>query len=310
TITITNGTCPGTITTNVVLGSGIIADSSLGSTPCITVGADGLTIDLSTYTLDLSGAGSAAVAIENSTHNNTTITGSGGTIITDYPSPSTTSAIDIQGGTGISINNVTLQNDPVSGAACAQFNRTTTNGGTGISINSVTGASLSGNSVYCYQYGIFVLNSTIPSKGTGSISGNYLEADSYDMLNGTSGVYSGGLVLNNSSGWTVSGNTIEFDGGYDKNSTCLYDATTGVMSCAFGLQVINSSSANNVSNNTVNSNFGGGIYADSTTSNNKFVGDTALNNAIFDIFDAGSRNGWHKDTCLTSGGNLGSHTCH
>jgi parallel beta-helix repeat protein len=308
TTTTTINDCQATpITTNVVLGNNIIASSGWTG-PCITVGADGLTIDLSTFTLDVSQTGSPTVAIENGTHNNTTITSSGGTIITNFPYGSTASAIDSQGGINLSITSVTLENEP-GNTPCALTFRTTTNGGTGISISSMTGASISANTVYCYQTGIFVQNSAIPRKGTGNISGNNLHDNSYDMKQGTAGVNSAGLILNNSSGWTVSGNTIDYNGSYDANSGCTYDATTNVMSCAFALQVVNSSSGNDVSNNTVNNNFGGGIYADATTSSNKFVGNTVLNNTVPDIFDEGSHNGWHKNVCTSAGGNLGPNAC-
>ncbi len=295
------------ITNSVVLGNDIIAPSGW-SGPCITIGQDGLTVDLSTFTLDVSATGSPTVAIENGSHNNTTITSSGGTIDTNFSPGSTASAIDSQGGVGLAINNVTLQNEP-GGTACAQNARTTSNGGTGISINGATGANISGNFVYCYQTGISVQNSSIPRKGTGAISGNFLEQDSYDLSQGTSGLNSAGMVLGNSSGWTVSGNTIEYDGSFDKSNSCTYDATTLTMSCQYALQVLNASTGNDVSTNTVSDNFGGGIYADSTTSGNKFLSNTVQNNTVPDIYDAGSHNAWRKNICSSAGGNLSSRAC-
>ena len=123
--------------------------------------------------------------------------------------------------------------------------------------------------------------------------------------------YSAGLVLSNSSGWSVSGNTITLNGSTDPNANCV-SSPPSLITCAFGLQVINASSSNSISSNIVNSNFVGGIYTGPDTSGNVVSGNTAEGNGLFDIFDDAPKgsNKWRKNTCMTSGGSLGNHVCH
>jgi parallel beta-helix repeat protein len=301
--------CPGNITANYSL-SGNLTATTADPNPCITVGADNVTVNLAGFTLNVSAQGDAAVAIETGISNNATIVGGGGTIITAYSSGAATAAIDSKGGSNVTVTGVTLANEP-GATLCSTNARTNTNWGTGISLNAVTGGNLSANIVSCYQTGISVQNSSIPRRGTGTISGNDLEGNTFDMFgSGQGGVYSAGLVLTNSSGWTVDGNTIDYNGSEDTNQGCTSNGTT-VISCAFGLQIINGSSSNSITNNTVNTNFIGGIYTGPATSKNSIIGNTATNNGLYDLYDdsPGHGNAWRKNTCYTAGGSVSPQKC-
>lgn len=305
------GACPGVITANFTLSQNITAASG-GQNPCIILGADNLTVNLGAYTIDVSNLGDSGVAISTGTTSNTTIVGNGGKIVTAYTDSGAvgTSAIEATGGTNLTITGVKVVNEP-GGAPCTQ-GRTDENWGTGIKLDTVTGATVSGNSVSCFQTGISVQNSAIPRQGTGSISGNTLLYNIYDMNAAQqSGVYSAGLVLSNSSGWSVSGNTIEYNGSDDKNATCV-SSPPAEISCSFGLQILLNSNNNSIQSNTVNSNYVGGIYTDPTTSKNTISGNTAQVNGIYDLYDdaPAHSNSWHHNTCNTVGGSLSSHTCH
>lgn len=299
--------CPGTITSDLILTGNITAAAG-GQNPCIVIGASGLTVNLAGYTIDVSAMGNTGVAISNGTNSNTTIVGNGGNIITDYTTSSaaSTGAIESTGGTNLTVTNVAFLNEP-NGSQCGDT-RTDTNWGNGISLDAVGGATVSGNSITCFQNGISVANSSIPRKGVGSITGNTLTYNNFDMQS-QNGVYSSGLVLSNSSGWTVSGNTIEYNGSYDPNDTCQSNVPN-LISCAFGLQIIQNSSGNTIESNTVNNNYVGGIYTGPTTSKNVIKDNTVLNN-LFDLWDdaPAHSNRWTKNTCTSVGGTLSSRDC-
>lgn len=303
--------CPGEITANFTLTQDVTALAG-GQNPCIIVGADNLTVNLGNYTINVSNLGDTGVAIATGTTSNTTIVGNGGQIVTDYADSGAagTSAIEASGGTNLTITGVKLVNEP-NGSPCTQ-GRTDENWGAGVTIDTVTGATVSGNTVSCFQTAISVQNSAIPRQGNGSISGNTLTDNIYDMNTAQqSGVYSAGLVLSNSSGWSVTGNTIEYNGSDDKNATCVSSPPSEI-SCSFGLQVLNNSNGNSIQSNTVNSNYVGGIYTGPTTSKNTIAGNTALVNGIYDLYDdaPAHSNSWHHNTCNTVGGSLSAHTCH
>lgn len=299
------------ITTSVTLGGDLVATAT-DTSPCISVGADGLTVNLAGHKLDISALGDGAVAIETGTSSNTTIVGNGGTIITDYTSSG--SAIDSTGGTNLTVTGpMSIFNETTPGQLCA-YQDGDKYYGTGISFNGVTGGSIGMITVSCYQNGISVQNSNIPTNGSGSISGNTLTYNTYSMYGGTSEVYSAGLVLSNSSGWSVSGNNIYYDGSRSPNGICTSpSSTTGVNTCAFGLQIINGSSSNSLTGNTVDSNFSGGIYTGPDTTGNSIISNIAQTNGQWDLWDdapAHHANTWHRNTCGTAGGTLNPHSCH
>jgi hypothetical protein len=287
---------------------GITASTS----PCLIVASDNVTINLSGQALDMTTLGDIAVAISvgdgTTSYVNTTI--SNGTISTAYTSSlATGAAIEINGGSGLSISGVTVQNLPNSGTACAQTSNLDQNYGTGISISGVTGGTIGPNKVTCYQTGLSVANSSVAKGASGTISGNTLEWNTYYMGGGNQ-VASGGLVLSNSSGWTVSNNTIEFNGSADPNGTCLTSGT--VLTCMAGLQVINGSSGNSISpNNSASSNFVVGIMTGSDTAKNSITSNTALNNGLYDLYEVGHGHGnsFRTNTCATVGGNLSLRAC-
>jgi hypothetical protein len=312
-------TCPGSISANTTLtpnspGS-LIKPASGQTTPCITVTTDGVTVNLNGDIIDLTSLGDNAVAIDTGTTSNTTIAGNGGIIDTEYSSGTATSAIKSSGGTNLTISGVTVNNE-VNGNPCNE-SYLDTNWGTGISLTGVTGATITGITVSCYQVGISVQDSAIASHGGGSISGNSLYWNIYDQASGQNN--SAGIVLSNSSGWTVSNNTIEYNGSADANGSCVPGSTT-TLSCAFGLQVINGSYNNSISNNgNVSDNYGGGIYTGPATSKNTIAGNTALSNGsavtplsdAFDLYDAAPAhsNHWHHNSCAKVGGSVPSNAC-
>lgn len=298
--------CPGTITTSVVLGGNITASQS----PCITIGADNVTVNLANYSIDMTGVANpdTAVAIDAGAHANTTI--ESGTILTSYSTTAadTTAAIEASGGSNLNVNNITLTNEP-SVTACVSQSRTNTNYGTGILLNGVTSGSIGSNKVTCYQTGISLQGSNVPRQGTGSIAGNTLTDDTYNMVTGGNAIYSGGLVLSNSSGWSVNNNDIEFTGSYDQSYGC--SPVGNVLSCSFALQIINGSSDNTIDTNTVRNNFVGGIMTGTDTAKNSITGNTVLNNGLYDLYEEGRGHGnnFRNNTCQTVGGNLSQRAC-
>jgi parallel beta-helix repeat protein len=306
--------CPqGPLTSNLTLTADITATTA-DTTPCITIGADNVTLNLGGHTINITALGDTGVAISTGTTNNTTIIGNNGTIKTEYSSAlaANTGAIESTGGTNLSISGVTLQNLPGGNPCLTVGTDPDTNWGMGISANGVTGATIGSNTISCYAFGIYIQSSAIPSGAPGSISGNNLSFNAYYMAGGPE-IYSAGLVLSNSSGWSVSGNTIQDNGSPSPNGICTSPTSgTGVNTCAFGLQIINGSTSNTISSNTVDSNFVGGIYAGPDTSGNTFSLNTALTNALWDVWDdaPSHANSWHRNTCGSAGGTLNSHMCH
>jgi parallel beta-helix repeat protein len=136
-----------------------------------------------------------------------------------------------------------------------------------------------------------------------------LNWNTYAMAGGTGGIYSGGLVLSNSSGWSVTNNQIEYGGSADPNAGCT--PTGVVLSCAFGLQIINGSSGNDVTGNTVSNNFIGGIMTGSDTAKNNISSNTAMNNGLYDLYEDGQGHGnaFRHNTCITVGGSLSTRAC-
>ena len=297
-----------TLTTNLTAAS--------GSGPCITIGVGGVTVDLTngatTYTIDVTQEGDSGVGVDAGNYVNTTI--ENGTILTDYTTSSadTSAAIEVAGGSGLTITGVHVINEP-NGTECGTTQRTNSGYGTGISVSSVSGANISGNSAYCYEYGIYVQGSAIPSKGTGNIAGNDLEGDTFQMSTTSGEVYSAGLVLSASSGWTVSGNTVAYNGSWDDTSleTCS-SAIGSLITCSFGLQIVNASSGNSITSNSVYQNFIGGIYTGPDTSGNKIIGNT-LSNPDYDMYDSAPvrSNTWRRNTCTSgiNGGTVPKNAC-
>lgn len=302
--------CPAAPITSDLTLTGSITAAAGGPNPCIVIGASGLTVNLADNSINVSALGNSGVAIANGTNSNTTIVGNGGTIVTAYTTSSAanTAAIESTGGTNLTVTGVTLENEPTTGSLCGQT-RSDQNWGNGISLDAVSGATISSNNVTCFQNGISVANSSIAHRGVGSISGNTLTYNNFDMVGANQTVYSSGLVLSYSSGWTVNGNTINYNGSYDLNYGCSSNAPN-LISCAFGLQIIHNSSSNTIESNTVESNYVGGIYTGPTTSKNVIEGNTVLNN-LFDVWDdaPSHSNRWSKNTCATYGGTLNSRAC-
>lgn len=280
---------------------------AVNANPCFVVSVDNVEINLNGQTIDMTGYGNSGVAIQTGTTNNTTIIG-GGTIVTAYSSSSAGAAIEATGGTGLTITGVNIENGLNTNLCLAPSAGTASTNqewGTGISISGVTGASISSNDVCFYQTGISVQNSNIPNRGTGSITGNELNWNTYSMVNGTSGIYSAGLVLSNSSGWTVSQNVIEYNGSMDPSSLC--SPTANVLTCSPAVQIINGSSGNTITyNDPVDDNFGPGIMTGSDTSKNSITFNTLGNNDLYDLYEdgAGHGNKFQNNTCGTVGGSL------
>lgn len=295
------------ITTSVTLQQSIVAPAGWTG-PCITVGADNLTVNLGSFTIDVSAVGDTGVAVNAAAFNNTTIVS--GTVITNYTTSAadSTAAIEATGGSNLTVSGVTLENEP-NASPCAMTGNTDQNYGTGISVNAVSGGTIGSNSASCFQTGIVVQNSAVPRQGTGSVSGNTLTWNTFAMQGGTSQVNSAGLILSNSSGWSVSSNLIEYAGSTDPNYACSVTGT--VLSCAFGLQIINGSSNNDITNNTVDSNFVGGIMTGSDTAKNSVQSNTALSNGLYDLYEVGQGHGnnFRHNTCSTVGGNLSLRAC-
>jgi parallel beta-helix repeat protein len=296
------------LTTSVTLGQSIAAPTGWAG-PCLTVGSDNVTINLATFTIDVSAAGDAGVAINAGAFNNTTINGNG-TITTNYTTSAAdaSAAIEATGGSNLNVSGLTIENLP-GGSPCAQINNSDQNYGTGISVNTVAGGTIGPDVVSCYQTGINVQNSSVPRQGAGSISGNTLNWNTYYMGGASSETYSGGLVLSNSSGWTVSNNQIEFTGSVSPSYDCTPTGT--VLTCAFGLQIINGSSNNSITGNTVSSNFVGGIMTGSDTAKNSIMSNTALNNGLYDLYEVGQGHGnnFRSNTCNSVGGSLTLRAC-
>ena len=295
------------LTASVTLGQSIAAPAGWAG-PCLTIGADNVTVNLATFTIDVSAEGDVGVAINAGAFNNTTI--DNGTITTNYTTSAADSsaAIEATGGSILNVSGLTIENLP-GGSACAQVNNSDQNQGTGISINAVAGGTIGPDVVSCYQTGINVQNSSVPRQGAGSISGNTLNWNTYYMGGATTETYSGGLVLSNSSGWTVSNNQIEFTGSVSPSYDCTPTGT--VLTCAFGLQIINGSSDNSITGNTVSSNFVGGIMTGSDTAKNSIMSNTAINNGIYDLYEVGQGHGnnFRSNTCFSVGGSLTLRAC-
>lgn len=277
--------------------------------PCLTVGTDNVTVDLLYNTINITALGDNGVAIDAGAFTNTTI--EDGTILTAYSTSAadTTGAIEASGGTNLNINTIKLTNEPTA-TPCTTDSRSNTNYGIGILLDGVSGGSIGGNTVTCFQKGLLVENSSVPRKGTGSITGNTLTDDTYDMAAGGHSFNSGGLILSYSNGWTVTNNTIEYTGSYDTNYGCA--PVNKTLSCAFALQIIDASSDNSITtNNTVRNNFFGGIMTGSDTARNDITGNTVLNNTYFDIYAEGNGHGnnFRGNTCLSAGGSLRSSIC-
>lgn len=304
--------CPGTVNGDYILSGNIVATSA-DTSPCITVTGDGHTINLAGYTIDITNLnGGAGVAIETGTTNNTTIVGNGGQIVTAYTSTAVGTAIDSQGGTNLSISGITFSNDSATNP-CTSQSRTNLNYGVGITLNGVTGATVSANTLSCYQTGISVQNSVIPRRGTALVSGNNMTDETFDMAQANqSGVYSAGIVLSNASGWSVENNYISYSGSTDENSTCVpASSSTSLISCSFALQIITGSSGNSITGNNVFSNFSGGIYTGPDTSKNKILSNNVVGNTGYDLFDDAPNhsNAWRKNTCSSEGGNVSPQRC-
>jgi hypothetical protein len=312
-------TCGSTLATpnTVYTLSGTISGTS-GT--CLTITASNVTLNLSGYSIDMTGAGSTAVAISvAASATNATI--ENGTIDMDYPSTTSTvggpAAIEASGASGLSINDMTISNgstaSPCNPSAGAQ--NTSEYYGTGISLTNVAGASIGTNTVSCFQYGIYVLDSTVPSNVTGLISGNTVQGNTWYMTIGSQKVLSGGIVIDGSNGWTVQGNFLYYNGGPDNiTGGCGNTGTGQLITCQFSLQVINGSSGNTVTLNQVQHGFTGGIYAGPDVSNNSFTGNTLVSFPLYGLFSSAPRklkNSWSGNSCTVApiGGTVSHKAC-
>ncbi len=295
--------------------------ASTTNAPCITIDGSGVTLNMTGGIINMVSAGHGAVAISVSP-NATLVTIENGTIYTDYTTSlnNTYAAIEASQTSELDINGVNIQNGaappatPTTNPECASVERTLVNYGTGIFLNNVTGATISGNYAFCYQYGIYVQGSAVPSSGQGAISGNTLVNDAYTMSLGTPGTKSAGLVLDGSSGWTVNTNTVNYNGSPDASLTCIDLSTGQSVSCSFGLQVIGTSSGNIISMNTVGHDFTGGIYAGPDVSQNSFTQNILDDEPFAGLFSSAPnklRNKWSGNTCTNAppGGNVPRKAC-
>ncbi len=294
--------CPGTITNNLVLQGDLTATAS-DTNPCIVVGADNLTINLNGHTLDVSALGDSAVAIDTGGHSGTTIVGNGGSIITAYASSAAASAIHASGGSATTITGVIMTNAP---ATCPTSGNQQANGfGTAIRIENASGASVTANQITCYLVGIAVVNSVVPRRGTGLLSGNILTNNTNPSLLGAAGI-----VLQASSGWSVQNNQITFSGS-NLPSGCK-SSTGQLQDCSPALQLLQNASNNEISSgNQVRSNYGPGIYAQAGTSGNRITNNTALFNPTGDLWDDNPTrsNFWNKNTCGLEVGSVAPQKC-
>lgn len=297
--------CPGLTGGNLSLTQDIVAVSG-DPNPCIQITTDNVTVNLGSHKIDISALGNAGVAIDTGNTTGTVIVGTSGTIVTAYTSTTSgVAAITTASSTNLVISGVNIWNTTASctpGNASSN-NQRNQNAGNGMLLNNVTGANISNNDFECYQTGMTISTSAIPRRGTGSVSGNYFINDTYDnTANGTS-VASAALVVDNSSGWTIQGNTVSYSGSLDGTSGC-YVLDTG---CFAAIRLTGSSNGNSVLSNTLFNNFAPGIYTGQFTSQNKIQSNTNSNNPVADLWDdvpPHSSNNWNKNACPD--GTLGS----
>lgn len=293
--------CPGTITTGFTLSSNLTATSN-DSNPCISIGADNITINLNGNTLDISALGDSGVAIETNGHFGITIVGNGGTILTGYTSSSAAQAIHISGASGNTVTGITFTNNQ---STCSTTGNTPANGfGTAILVENASGAAVTSNKIYCYLVGIAVANSAVPRRGTGQIAGNTLTNNTNPTLLGAA------IQLSGSSGWTIENNQATYNGGNLTNGC--KDSSGHLSNCSAALQLINNSHDNEITNlNFVHTNYGPGIYAASGTSGNRITSNDAQFNPTGDLWDDNPTrtNFWNKNTCGLEVGSVAPQKC-
>ncbi|HEV2387653.1 MAG TPA: right-handed parallel beta-helix repeat-containing protein [Candidatus Acidoferrales bacterium] len=305
--------CPGPVTTitgNVNL-TGTMTPPAGWIGPCIILENDGLTVNLAGFSIDVSSLGDAGVAIDTTTTNNAAILATGGSIITAYSTSAALSAIESEGGTNLTITGVSILNKP--GATLCTLTARNQNWGAGITLASLTSANISTNTIECYQTGISISNSAIPRRATGLVSGNMLQNDEYTNSS-LPFALGAGLVLSNSSGWSIQNNFITYDGSLNASLGCSdlpASPTTDPTDCSPAVELLGGSSGNTISGNAVNSNFAPGIFTASTTSGNKILNNTLFGNSIADLWDAAPphSNAWRGNTCTVALGNVAPQKC-
>jgi len=293
--------------------AGNITASNTDPTPCLTVGADNVMVNLAGYTLDVSALGNNAIAIETGTTSNTGILGGGGKIVTAYSGNPTSpsEAIDTQGGNNTTITNVTFWNvtSSCTPGDSNSTNQRNLNFGTAIRMTNVTGASISANDIECYRTGIVVSGSDVPRKGTGMISGNTLINETYNNVAANTSITSAALILDSSSGWTIQMNNVTYSGSPDGSYGCGSSAT----GCTAAIELTGTSNGNSVINNSqVTLNFGPGIGTGPLTYRNKIQQNYAPYNAVADLWDEvppHSSNNWNKNTCQSELGSVSPQKC-
>ena len=298
--------------------SGPIMPSGL---PCFDITADNVTLNLSNFSINAISEGNTGSVITVGA--NTGVTIEGGSITTGYSSSlaNANAAIEATGATNLTVTGVTIQNQDSSATVQCQLTASGTwpsgmqNHGTGIYLNNVAGGNVSANSVSCYDYGIYLQGSAVPSNGQGTITGNTVEGNTWTMTLGTQDVLSGGIVLDGSSGWTVNNNTVDYNGGPDNTTAGCNNTGTGeLITCQFDLQVIHGSSGNSITLNTVELGFTGGIYAGPDVSRNSFTQNTLNAMPFAGLFSSAPnklKNSWSKNSCGTtqSGGTVPHKAC-
>jgi parallel beta-helix repeat protein len=292
-------TCPGTITGNLILSADIVASAG-DLNPCITVGGDGLMVNLSGYTIDISALGNAGVAIDTGNTSGTAIVGAGGEIVTAYTATSSTvAAITTASSTNITVTGLKIWNvtSSCTPGDTGSTNQRNLNAGNAMLMSNITGGSINTNDIECYQTGITVSASDIPRKGTGDISNNNFVNNTYNNSAAGTSVASAGLVLDSSSGWTIQNNFASYNGSLDGSFSCVV-LDPG---CFAAIRLTGTSNGNSVLTNNVYDNFGPGIYTGPSTSRNKIQSNTNIfANAVYDLWDdvpPHSSNNWNKNSC-------------
>lgn len=304
-----------------------ITAASTDPDPCISIGADNVTITFNPgVTVNISAFGDNGVAIDAASTSGTIISGPGSNvggpanIVTAYSGPataagtaaairsSTTSNITIS---GLTIWNVTSTCTPGLISNGATTNQANQNWGTAISIANASGATISANVFECYQTGISVSASAIPSKDVGEIAGNGFYNIMFDnSFSASSTVISAAILLDSSSGWSIDGNTVNYSGSRDASYYC---NTSDYGNCSPAIQLTGTSNGNLVNGNFAADNFGPTIYTGPNTAKNKILSNNITPGGSPDLWDAvppRSTNAWRQNTCPDGAlGSVGPQKC-
>ena len=266
-----------TITQDAFLATDIVATIS----PCITFGADNVTLHMSSHTIDVRPLGNAGIAIHSNGRSNVKIHGArlgntnfgAGFVLAEFTAPAPNSnAVLIQGGSNVTVERLHVWNTlPDFPGGAVPFEQ---RGGSGIVIAGANEAAVRSVFVGAFARGIVVVDShSSPRASEISRSG----VDSAAALNETSF----GILLHRSSGWNVSRTTVTGSG------------KIGLTESGIGLvQAYN----NTIATNEPDGNAGPGISAQ-LSGGNTITHNLARSSASPDLVDIDpvAPNSWTED---------------